>query len=128
MKCRKPIFIHYVHDMNRARKFYEVVFEVAPSFSSPGWSMLDFGSFELALHILAPGGVDEAPLPHAGLNLEVDLIEEMRARIEQNGGTMIELREADRRVPDRVATFVDPEGNGFELRQHVGFARGAQST
>jgi hypothetical protein len=41
---------------------------------------------------------------------------------------MIELREADRRVPDRVATFVDPEGNGFELRQHVGFARGAQST
>jgi hypothetical protein len=24
-------------------------------------------------------------------------------------------------VPDRVATFRDTEGNGFELRQHVGF-------
>jgi predicted enzyme related to lactoylglutathione lyase len=123
MKCRKPIFIHYVHDMNRARQFYEAVFEVAVSFTSSGWSTLNFGAFELALHILSPGQVDEAPLPHAGLDLEVDLIEEMRARIEQNGGTMIELREADRRVPDRVATFADPEGNGFELRQHVGFAR-----
>lgn len=25
---RKPIFIHYVHDMERARRFYESVFGV----------------------------------------------------------------------------------------------------
>ena len=120
MNARKPIFIHYVHDMGRARRFYESVFNVSPSFASSGWTTLHFGSFELALHILSPGDMDEAPLRHAGLNLEVDRIEEMQAIIEKSGGKMIELREADGRVPDRVATFRDPEGNGFELRQHVG--------
>jgi hypothetical protein len=44
----------------------------------------------------------------------------MQTLIEQNGGQMIELREAEPPVPDRVATIRDPEGNGFELRQHVG--------
>ena len=121
MNGRSPIFIHYVHDMNRARQFYESVFEVSPSFASAGWTTLNFGSFELALHILSPGDMDEAPLPHAGLCLEVDHIEEMQALIEQSGGRMTELREADSHVPDRVATFRDTEGNGFELRQHVGF-------
>jgi len=121
MNGRKPIFIHYVYDMGRARRFYESVFEVSPSFSSSGWTTLNFGSFELALHILSPGDMDETPLSHAGLNLEVDQIEPMKVLIEQHGGNMIELREADSNVPDRVATFRDPEGNGFELRQHVGF-------
>jgi predicted enzyme related to lactoylglutathione lyase len=120
---RKPIFIHYIYDMKRARHFYEFVFDVSPSFASNGWTTLSFGSFELALHILSPGDMEETPLPHAGLNLEVDRIEEMQARIEQNGGKMIELREADSQVPDRVATFRDTEGNGFELRQHIGFPK-----
>lgn len=123
MKGRKPIFIHYVHDMARARGFYESVFEVSPSFASKGWTTLDFGSFELALHVIAPGHVEESPLPHAGMNLEVDLIEEMRERIERSGGHMVEFREATRNVPDRVASFKDPEGNGFELRQHAGLRR-----
>ena len=121
MNGRKPIFIHYVYDMKRAQKFYESVFDVSPSFSSGGWTTLKFESFELALHILSPGHMDEAPLPHAGLCLEVDLIEEMQTLIEQCGGRMTELREADSHVPDRVASFRDTEGNGFELRQHVGF-------
>jgi predicted enzyme related to lactoylglutathione lyase len=121
MNGRSPIFIHYVYDMNRAQQFYESVFDVSPSFASGGWTTLNFGSFELALHILSPGEMDESPLPHAGLCLEVDHIEEMQALIEQNGGRMTELREADSRVPDRVATFRDTEGNGFELRQNVGF-------
>ena len=120
MYARNPIFIHYVHDMARARRFYESVFGVAPSYASRGWTTLHFGAFELALHILAPGYTDEAPLPHAGLNLQVDGIEEMQARIEQHGGVLLELREPQGGVPDRVATFRDTEGNGFELRQHVG--------
>jgi predicted enzyme related to lactoylglutathione lyase len=122
MKARKAIFIHYVHDMERARGFYETVFEVSPTFASRGWTTLSFGTFELALHVLAPGHTEEAPLPHAGLNLEVDRIEDMQALIEDCGGELIELREATRNVPDRVATFRDTEGNGFELRQQVGFA------
>ena len=125
MNARKPIFIHYVHDMDRARGFYESVFGVVPSFASKGWTTLGFGSFELALHILSPGHTEEAPLPHAGLNLEVDRIEEMQARIEQRGGAMTELREATAHIPDRVATFRDSEGNGFELRQRVGYRRNA---
>jgi len=84
---------------------------------------LNFGTFELALHILSPGDTEEAPLPHAGLNLEVDRIEDMQALIEDCGGELIELREATRHIPDRVATFRDTEGNGFELRQHVGLAK-----
>ncbi|MGE0622451.1 MAG: VOC family protein [Pseudomonadales bacterium] len=125
MKGRKPIFIHYVHDMDRARRFYESVFEVSPSFTSGGWTTLNFGSFELALHILSAGNTEEAPIPHAGLNLEVDRIEDLQQRIERSGGKMSELREADARVPDRVATFVDTEGNGFELRQFVGYPNDA---
>jgi predicted enzyme related to lactoylglutathione lyase len=119
MNARDPIFIHYVHRMDRAQRFYESVFDVRPSFASGGWTTLDFGTFELALHIIAPNEVDEAPLPHAGLNLEVDSIETFQARIESAGGAMVELREATARVPDRVATFRDPEGNGFELRQRA---------
>jgi predicted enzyme related to lactoylglutathione lyase len=103
--------------MARARRFYESVFGARASFSSPGWTTLNFESFELALHILSPGHMDEAPLPHAGLNLEVDLIEAMAVLIEQHGGQLLELREPDAGVPDRVATFRDSEGNGFELRQ-----------
>ena len=67
--------------------------------------------------------MEEGPLPHEGLNLEVDVIEEMQTRIEQNGGKMIELRETDSQVPARVATFRDTEGNGFGLRHHVGFPK-----
>ena len=123
MRGRKPIFIHYVHDMNRARRFYESVFEVVPSFASSGWTTLNFDSFELALHILSPNHMDELPLPNAGLNLEVDQIEQMQALIEFNGGKMTELREPDTNVPVRVASFRDPEGNGFELRQEVELVR-----
>ena len=119
MKGRKPIFIHYVYDMERARRFYESVFEVSPSFASSGWTTLNFGSFELALHILFPSYNPEEPVPHAGLTLEVDRIEEMQAAVERNGGKMIELREPQPHVPVRIAKFLDPDGNGFELRQQV---------
>jgi predicted enzyme related to lactoylglutathione lyase len=44
----------------------------------------------------------------------------MQVVIEKNGGKMTELREPGPGVPVRVATFRDPEGNGFELRQQVG--------
>lgn len=118
MKGRNPLVIHYVHDMERAKDFYCSVFEVQPSFESPGWTQLDFGAIELALHILYPGSTDpEAPLPHAGLNMEVDKIEELQADIERLGGRLVELREPEGGVPVRVATFQDCEGNGFELRQ-----------
>lgn len=118
MRARNPIVIHYVHDMERAKRFYAGVFQVSTSFDSPGWTTLDFGSIEVALHILYPGSKEpEAPLPHAGLNFEVDDIESMQNDIESLGGCLVELREPSGGVPVRVATFRDSEGNGFELRQ-----------
>lgn len=122
-----PIVIHYVHDMARAQAFYETVFEVAPTFASPGWTTLDFSAFELALHVLDGGHQEEAPIPHAGLNLLVDHIETVQAMIERSGGRLVELREPDDFVPVRVASFVDCEGNGFELRQEVEPANAARS-
>jgi predicted enzyme related to lactoylglutathione lyase len=104
--------------MERAKRFYRFVFDVEPLFESPDWTTLDFGAIELALHILYPNSIDpEAPLPHAGLNFEVDDIEAIQARVEQNGGVLVELREPQGGVPVRVATLRDSEGNGFELRQ-----------
>ncbi len=118
MRGRNPIVIHYVHDMDRAKNFYIRAFDVKPTFESPGWTTLDFGTIEVALHILHPQSSEpERPLPHAGLNLEVDSIEEVQADIEALGGHLVELREAEGGVPARVATFQDCEGNGFELRQ-----------
>lgn len=118
MRAKNPIVIHYVHDMERAKRFYQSVFDVDVLFASPGWTTLNFGAIELALHILMPGAKDsERPLPHAGLNLEVDSIELLQTTIEKLGGGLLELREADANVPVRVAAFQDCEGNGFELRQ-----------
>ena len=72
MRGRNPIVIHYVHDMDRAKNFYTRAFDVKPTFESPGWTTLDFGTIEVALHILHPQSSEpERPLPHAGLNLEV---------------------------------------------------------
>lgn len=56
-------------------------------------------------------------MPHAGLNLEVDSIEEIQERIQQSGGSLTMLGEPEGGVPVRVASLKDSEGNGFELRQ-----------
>ncbi len=148
MRGRDPLVIHYVHDMERAKAFYTQALDVSPSFESPGWTTLDLGAIQLALHILHPRSEEpsagereglaprmrepsagereglaprieqpEAPLPHAGLNLLVDDIEAVQRDIERLGGRLVELREPGGGVPVRVASFLDCEGNGFELRQ-----------
>jgi len=114
----EPMFIHYVRDMDRALNFYTSVFDIRATFTSPGWSTLDFGAFVLALHILSSHDMEDSPMPNAGLNLLVDSIETMQSRIEKHGGRLRELREPDAFVPVRVASFFDCEQNGFELRQN----------
>ena len=119
MAPRSPLIIHYVHDMRRALAFYSALLERHPSFESLGWTTFDCDGFQLALHILAPDGTDDAVMPNAGLNLLVDEIEVTLGVIERHGGRLRELREPDDFVPVRVASFFDSEGNGFELRQAV---------
>lgn len=59
-------------------------------------------AIQIALPIL--GSADaETPLSHAGLNLQVDNIEERQALIEAHGGQLLQLREPGGNVPDRVA-------------------------
>ena len=66
MRCKNPMVIHYVHDMDRAKEFYTKSFHVETSFESEGWTTLDLDSIALALHSLPAG--DDGPLPNAGLN------------------------------------------------------------
>ena len=120
MQARSPLFIHYVADMERAIRFYTGVFEAPVAFRSPGWTTLDFGGFQLALHVWPADRLKEALMPNAGLCLLVDSIEKFQRSIESHGGSMESLREPSENVPVRVASFLDTEGNGFDLRQEVG--------
>lgn len=115
MKVRNPTVIHYVHDMNRAKKFYMESFNVEALYESDGWTALDLGPIVLGLHILPAGTA--GILPHAGLNLHIDNLDEMQADIERLGGQLIEIHEARGHIP-RIGCFQDSEGNGFELAEH----------
>ena len=64
-------------------------------------------------------GVTERPLPYAGLNLQVTNLDTAIERAVAHGATLTEIREAQPRVPVRLGELVDPEGNGFELRQQI---------
>ena len=106
--------IHYVHDMERARAFYKNVFSVEPLKEIDGWTELEFGPIVLALHSLPAGR--ESTLPHAGLSIGVDHVQEVHEEILRNGGRVVEIREAHGHVPE-VRCYEDSEGNGFELGQ-----------
>ncbi len=119
MKIRNPLFILYVHDMDRAVAFYSDGLGLVIISRSPGWSTLDCGGAILALHILGTNS-EETTTGHAGLNLEIDDIEAGIRKIEAAGGHLRILTPADEFVPDHVAELVDTEGNVFELRQPAG--------
>lgn len=118
MKAKDPLFILYVHDMDRAVGFYRDIFELEVVQHTPGWSMLRCGGATLALHILSPNSA-ESVLPHAGLNLHVDDLDAGIAEVVDAGGEHIVTREPTSFVPVRMCELRDPEGNGFELRQFV---------
>ena len=118
MNTRDPMFIQYVHNMDRAVAFYRDVFGLPVVQHTPGWSMLRVGDATIALHILGPNS-SESPIPHAGLNLQVDDLDEGIAAVVAAGGEHIVTREATDFVPVRMCELRDTEGNGFELRQFV---------
>ena len=119
MRGRDPLVIHYVHDMERAKTFYTEALDVRPSFESPGWTTLDLGAIQLALHILHPQSEEPEArrCPTPGSTSSSTASKQVQADIERLGGRLVELREPGGGVPVRVASFVDCEGNGFELRQ-----------
>ena len=119
MKTHSPMIIHYVTDMDRAWSFYHDALGLTADTRSAGWSTLLCGELIVALHILGEG-TPEGPLPHAGLNLQVDDLDEALKELEEAGGSVRQIRDAGGGVPVRLAEVTDPDGNGFELRQFVG--------
>lgn len=115
---RNLMVIRYVHDMDRAVAFHRDGLGLAPVMSSPGWSLLACGDALVGLHHIH-AGVREHPVGFAGLNLEVDDLDAASRRAIGHGARLVEIREAEPRVPVRLAAMVDADGNGFELRQQV---------
>lgn len=110
--------IRYVHDMARAVAFRRDGLGLDLVMQSSGWSMLSCGDALVGLHGIY-AGVPERPIPYAGLNLEVDDVEAAMAQAVAHGATLEALREPDRPGLPRLGVLIDPDGNGFELRQVV---------
>jgi predicted enzyme related to lactoylglutathione lyase len=108
--------VRYVHDMDRAFAFHEAGLGLTPVSRSRGWSMLACGDALVGLHLIY-AGVEERPVPFAGLNLEVADLDAAVARAVGQGATLVAIREPEPNVPVRLAVMLDPDGGGFELRQ-----------
>jgi len=119
MQVKDPLFILYVHDMDRALAFYRDTFDLPVVQHTPGWSMLRCGGATIALHILSRTSA-ESVSRHAGLNLQVDSLDAAIEAVVRAGGEHVVTREATGFVPVRMCELRDTEGNGLELRQFVG--------
>jgi|SRR5579872_2770255 len=115
---RNLMVIQYVHDMAKAVAFYRDGVGLPVIAESSGWSMLACGDAMLGLHGIY-AGVAERPVPHAGLNLQVDDLDPAVERAVAHGATLTEIREPEPGIPVRLGVLVDPSGNGFELRQQM---------
>ncbi|NEQ69080.1 MAG: hypothetical protein F6K21_26975 [Symploca sp. SIO2D2] len=118
MKVHNPLYILYVHDIDRALDFYRDTFELEVVQETPGWSMLRFGKSTIGLHII-DSDVEEDVCPNAGLSFQVDDLDAAIEELVKAGGTHIVTREATDFVPVRMCEAKDTEGNGIEIRQHV---------
>ena len=87
MRTHSPMVIHYVHDMDRAYSFYNETLGLAADTRSPGWTTLKCGDLIVALHI-PDKEADEGPLPHAGLNLQVDDLDAAVVELGAAGGSV----------------------------------------
>ncbi len=118
MKTRNPLYILYVHDMDRALKFYRDAFDLDVVQHTSGWSMLRFGHSTIGLHILSQS-MEETVCPNAGISFQVDDLDSAIEEVISAGGSHVITREATDFVPVRMCELKDTEGNGIEMRQHV---------
>ena len=115
MTPRSPLIVLYVPDMAEAFAFYRDGLGLKAVMQSPGWSMLSCGDLLIGLHLIE-AGVEEQPVPHAGLNLLVDDLDSAVARAERHGATLVRCVETRRDDLPRLGVMLAPGGNGFELR------------
>lgn len=121
MKVRNPMFVFHVQDMQRALRFYRDAFELEPTMTTPGWSMLKGPGCVVALHIASRS--EHTPRSTAaGLGFEVDDLVAAGKAVETAGGRARPIRPAGLGAPVRVREIEDSEGNVLELRQWLGGA------
>ena len=124
VNARDPMVIHYVEDMDRAIKFYRDGLELTLASQSPGWTTFRCGEFTLALHILFPNS-EEAPLPHAGLNFEVESRGGKTDRLRGQAGDHSGSRR--RRTGPPRSQSSSNKGNLVKSSKHVISERGSKS-
>lgn len=110
--------IRYVYDMSRAVDFHRDGLGLKLVTQASGWSLLSCGESLVGLHAIYKG-VEERPVPFAGLNLRVNDLDGAVQLAMAHGATLVEVREPEPRLPLRLAVLLDPDGNGFELRQEL---------
>lgn len=115
MVPRSPLIVLYVAEMAEAFAFYRDGLGLTPVMSSSGWSMLSCGDLLIGLHLIEPG-VEERPVPHAGLNLLVDDLDAAIAHAERHGAKLLHRVDSRRDDLPRLGVLLAPGGNGFELR------------
>jgi catechol 2,3-dioxygenase-like lactoylglutathione lyase family enzyme len=118
-KPHSLMVVLYVTDMRRAVAFYRDALSLGVMMQSPGWSRMACGDASIGLHLIEPG-VTERPVPYAGPNFQVDDLDPAIAHAVAHGAKLVEINEARPRVPVRLGVLLDPDGNGFELRQQMG--------
>jgi predicted enzyme related to lactoylglutathione lyase len=119
MKTRSPLLMHDVRDMDRAWTFYHDILGMEEDLRTPGLSFLKCGGLRVGLHTF-DDSMAEGPLPHAGLNLQVDDLDTAVEEIRASEGTVKVVRPVGGGHPVRIAEIADPDGNGIELRQELG--------
>ena len=114
MDVRKVVFMLMVQDMDRAVAFYTDVIGLELRLREGGWAELGYDDAVVALH----GGGD-GEYRSTGLGLTVADVAEACEEVTRGGGRVIKAPEERAGVGIILAQLADPEGNGFELVQHV---------
>ena len=114
----------FVEDLQEAKSFYQEVFEVPVVYEDPVSAAVKFDNLIVNLlqvseaHTLV--GQGSVAGPHAGsrfqLSVWVDDVDEVCRDLEKRGVTLLSGPE-DKDWGMRVATFIDPAGNSWEVAQ-----------
>jgi len=118
MLVKDPLFILYVHDMDRALKLYRDTFDFEAVQRMPVWSMLRCRGANIALQLLSKDSTKSVAL-HAGHYLHAEDLDAGIIAVCEAGGEHIVTRKATDVIPVRKCELRDNERNGFELRQLV---------
>ena len=107
--------IYFVHDLERAKKFYTETLERPLIMDVPGFAGVDLGNIWLGLHLTEAGGQDvgRGPILYFG----VDDIEAALTTLRERG---VEVPHEARDIGmGKIATISDSEGNALGLYQRT---------